>query len=286
MPIYDKPTRELMHEFAAQRLTPGQVFSRKDAVRWFAEHYPDIKSNTVGLHVDGMSVNSTQRRHHPSIKKGGGFDLFFKLGPSEFRLWDRERDTAPRYKADLDAAIEKGAAGTGDFADEAAEEDDIGSRKFAFERDLQNYLVQNLGLLEPGLKLYEDEDGAFTGVEFPAGGRYIDILAVGPDDACVTIEPRCPAPTTVSRVRFFDTWAGSRRISPAMTRSEASSSPARFPRTSFWQLPPSRTFGSSSTRFLSPLNPSPGIDPAGRYAVKTVADWFPGNSPLSVQQKY
>ena len=95
MPIYDKPTRELMHEFAAQRLTPGQVFSRKDAVRWFAEHYPDIKSNTVGLHVDGMSVNSTQRRHHPSIKKGGGFDLFFKLGPSEFRLWDRERYPAP-----------------------------------------------------------------------------------------------------------------------------------------------------------------------------------------------
>ena len=45
-----------MHEFAAQKLKPGQVFSRKDAVRWFADHYPDIKSNTVGLHVARISV--------------------------------------------------------------------------------------------------------------------------------------------------------------------------------------------------------------------------------------
>ena len=182
MPIYEKPTRELMHEFATQRLEPGQVFSRKDAVRWFAEHYPAIKSNTVGLHVDGMSVNSPQRRHHPGIRPDAGWDLFFKLGPSEFRLWDPERDPAPRYKADLDE--DKGVP------EKPPEDDDIGSRKFAFERDLQNYLVQNLGLLEPGLKLYEDEDGAFTGVEFPAGQRRIDILAVGTDDAYVVIETK------------------------------------------------------------------------------------------------
>ena len=165
MPIYDKPTRELMHEFAAQELKPGQAFSRKDAVRWFAERYPDIKGNTVGLHVDGMSVNSPQRRHHPGIRPDRGWDLFFKLGPSEFRLWDPGSDPAPRYKADLDAGIGQGGA------EETSEEDGVGSRKFAFERDLQNYLVQNLGLLEPGLKLYEDEDGEFTGVEFPAGRR-------------------------------------------------------------------------------------------------------------------
>ena len=58
MPIYEKPTRELMHEFAAEELKPGQVFSRNDAVLWFADHYPDINRNTVRMHVDGMSVNS------------------------------------------------------------------------------------------------------------------------------------------------------------------------------------------------------------------------------------
>ena len=190
MPIYDRPTKVLMHEFAKQRLMPGQVFSRKDAILWFSEHYPDIKSNTVGMHVDGMSVNSSQRRHHPGIRPGTGFDLFFKLGPREFRLWDSDRDPAPLYKADLDAGVENGVADTDESADDPSENDDVGSRKFAFERDLQNYLVQNLGLLEPGLKLYEDEDGAFNGVEFPAGRRYIDILAVGTDGAYVVIETK------------------------------------------------------------------------------------------------
>ena len=81
MPIYDKPTRELMHEFAAQELKPGQAFSRKDAVRWFAERYPDIKGSTVGLHVDGMSVNSPQRRHHPGIRPDRGCSTNWWMTP-------------------------------------------------------------------------------------------------------------------------------------------------------------------------------------------------------------
>ena len=191
MPIYEKTTRELMHEFATQELKPGQVFSRKAAIRWFAEHYPKIKSNTVGMHVDGMSVNNiAQRRHHPSIKPGAGFDLFFKLGPREFRLWNPENDSQPRYKTDSDADVTEGIAGTDDLDEEPVAEDNLESRKFAFERDLQNYLVQNLGFLEPGLKLYEDEDGGFIGVEFPAGRRRIDILAVGADGAYVVIETK------------------------------------------------------------------------------------------------
>ena len=190
MPIYEKPTRELMHQFAAEELKPGQVFSRNDAVLWFADHYPDINRTTVRMHVDGMSVNSPSRRHHPTIKPDAGFDLFFKLGPREFRLWDPEKDPAPRYKPDLEAGPASGVAEPDNVIEGNVEEDDLGSRKFAFERDLQNYLVQNLGLLEPGLQLYKDEDGAFTGVEFPAGQRYIDILAVGTDNAYVVIETK------------------------------------------------------------------------------------------------
>ena len=191
MPIYEKTVKELMHEFAAQELKPGRKFSRKDAIRWFAEHYPKIKSNTVGLHVDGMSVNNfTQRRHSPQIKPGKDWDLFYKEGSREFRLWDPEKDSAPRYKADPDTDTAENVAWTDDIAGETSEEDDPGSRKFAFERDLQNYLVQNLGLLEPGLKLYKDEDGEFDGVEFPAGQRRIDILAVGADSAYVVVETK------------------------------------------------------------------------------------------------
>ena len=189
MPIYEKTVRELMHEFAAQELKPGQAFTRQDAARWFAEHYPKIKSNTVGMHVNGMSVRSRRRRHSPQIKPDAGWDLFFKLSPREFRLWDPENDPTPWYKADFEASIADGVAETDDIGEEVAE-DDPGTRTFAFERDLQNYLVRNLGLLEPGLKLYEDEDGEFTGVEFPVGQRYIDILAVGTDGAYVVIETK------------------------------------------------------------------------------------------------
>ena len=68
------------------------------------------------------------------------------------------------------------------------EPNDSGDRAFAYERDLQNYLAKNLALLEQGLKLYQDDDEQYDGIEFPAGNRYIDILAVGADRAFVVIE--------------------------------------------------------------------------------------------------
>ena len=104
-------------------------------------------------------------------------------------MWDPDNDPKPWYKDDFEEGIESGTVATGEEATRPRK-DDPGSRTFAFERDLQNYLVRNLRLLEPGLKLYEDEDGEFNGVEFPAGQRYIDILAVGSDDAYVVIETK------------------------------------------------------------------------------------------------
>ncbi len=186
MPIYAKTTKELMHEFAAQVLKPGQVFTRQDAVRWFAEHYPKTKSKTVTMHVEGMSVLFRHRRnqHYAHIRPNAGWDLFFKLNSREFRLWDPERDPSPIYFDDPDWHATKDA----DVIED--EDDDLGSRKFAFERDLQNYLARNLGLLESGLKLYEDDDGSFNGIEFPVGQRYIDILAVGADGAYVVVETK------------------------------------------------------------------------------------------------
>ncbi len=50
------------------------------------------------------------------------------------------------------------------------------SAEFGFEKDLQNFLVKNLDLIEPGLKLYENE--GITGVEYPVGNRFADILAI------------------------------------------------------------------------------------------------------------
>ncbi len=186
LPIYDKSTHELMHEFAKDKLKKGDNFSKQDAAAWFQQHYPKIKSNTVMMHVEGMSTNSTQRKHHPHIRAGLGWDIFYKLGPRQFRLWDAETDPQPIYKADIEAA-EEGLDETTEIDDEPNDELGAG-QKFAFEKDLQNFLVKNLGLLEPGLRLYEDEDRQFNGIEYPVGQRYIDILAIGNDDAYVVIE--------------------------------------------------------------------------------------------------
>jgi hypothetical protein len=186
MSIYEKPVKSLIADCAKEHLTPGQTFKRSAAVQWFAEHYGKVRPNTVNMHVDGMSVNNLIRRYHPSMKPGSGHDLFYKLGPDQFRLWDPASDPPPRYKEDIEKELSGGdVAAEEEPEDEPAEAD--GMREFAFERDLRNYLVKNLGLIESGLRLYDDDEG-ITGVEFPVGGRFIDILAVDKEGRFVVIE--------------------------------------------------------------------------------------------------
>jgi endonuclease len=185
MPIYDKSTKVLMHEFAKERLKPGQIFEKKEAVDWFAQHYPNIKPTTVQMHVEGMAINSPVRKHHPNIKPGSGHDLFFKVARGEFRLWNKEVDPAPSY---LGGTSQSSVANSTMTEDEDVDEVDADSTsdEFAYERDLRNYLSKNLNRIEPGLKLYEEEE--FNGIEYPVGGRYIDILAVDAKSAFVIIE--------------------------------------------------------------------------------------------------
>jgi hypothetical protein len=108
--------------------------------------------------------------HLPSIKPGSRYDLFYKLGPDRYRLWNPERDGHPLYKVDMEKED------SSEPSDEEIVGNDETSGEFAYEHDLQNYLAKNLNRVEPGLRLYEEED--ITGLEFPAGGRFIDILAV------------------------------------------------------------------------------------------------------------
>ena len=76
MPIYDRPTKSLMADWAKANLKPNQTFSKSDVVPWFAQHYPKIKRNTVGMHIESMSINNPVRKHHPPVKPGSGHDLF------------------------------------------------------------------------------------------------------------------------------------------------------------------------------------------------------------------
>lgn len=178
----DRPTKDLMREFAKSRLTTGQVFQKSAAVAWFAEHYPNLRPTTVQMHVECMAVNSMSREHHPSIQPHSGHDLFFKVGREKFRLWDMAVDPAPIYSED----IIQGKVEAEEIDDEEEQRADALATEFAYERDLRNYLARNLNTIEPGLKLYEEEE--ITGIEFPVGNRYIDILAVGKDDEFVVVE--------------------------------------------------------------------------------------------------
>jgi len=66
---------------------------------------------------------------------------------------------------------------------------DNDQREFAHEKDLQRFLAKNLELIESGLQLYkDDEDDQITGLEFPAGDRFIDILAADKSNNYVVIE--------------------------------------------------------------------------------------------------
>ncbi len=182
MAIYDKPTKTLMLEFVQQCLKQGQIFEKNEAVAWFAKNYPNIRPTTVQQHVEGMAVNSSARKHHPSIKPGSEHDLFFKVGPGKFRLWNQLSDPAPIYKGQLIGGVSDVSVTPVDEAEELTE----ASPTFAFERDLQNYLSKNLAVLESGLTLYQDEE--LTGIEFPVGSRFIDILAVDRNGDFVVIE--------------------------------------------------------------------------------------------------
>lgn len=188
MSIYEKPAKALMQDFARDEINDGQTFAKVDATRWFARNYPKIKSNTVRIHVDVMAVNSLSRKHHQSIKPGSGHDLFFKLGRNSYRLWDPSNDPGPIYKKDLEAE-EKARDEEGfdyDHDEDSGAGEEIPSVEFAYERDLKNYLAKNLGTIEPGLRVFEDE--GLSGIEYPAGGRYIDILASDANDNFVVIE--------------------------------------------------------------------------------------------------
>ena len=176
MPIYAKPVRILMKDMADQfALQSGQSFTRQQALDWFADHYPKIKTGTIHCHLIRLSTNAPTRVHYNA--KPFEDDVFFQLDGSHFRLYDPAHDPAPIHEA-------QGKRGGRLALEEDTER--VGSAEFAYESDLRNYLAKNLPVIEPGLTLYHDE--GITGIEFPVGGRFIDILAVDANGALVVIE--------------------------------------------------------------------------------------------------
>ncbi|MGK7888231.1 MAG: endonuclease NucS domain-containing protein [Leptolyngbyaceae cyanobacterium] len=178
MAIYDKPVRFLMKDMVdAFGLRNGQSFVRQQAIEWFSQHYPKIKKGTITAHLIRLSVNAPSRLHYsPKMDED---DLFFQIDSNHFRLYDAKQDPSPIHDV-------TGATKRKDLEDLEEEISLEISTEFAYESDLRDYLAKNLQVIEPQLRLYEEE--GITGVEFPVGGRFIDILAVDCNGNFVVIE--------------------------------------------------------------------------------------------------
>ena len=208
MAIYSKPVRFLMKDMAdAFELQPGQSFAKQQAIDWFARHYPKIKIGTISAHLIRLSTNAPTRLHYNA--KQIEDDLFFKIDGSHFRLYDSSKDPAPIHTG-------VGTSGGGQESEEDSPEDQesTGAAKFAYEADLKNYLSKNLSIIERGLSLYREE--GINGIEFPVGGRYIDILAVDANNDLVVIELKVSRgyDRVIGQLMRYMSWIASHQAEP------------------------------------------------------------------------
>lgn len=173
--MYDKPVRLLMQDMIpALGIKAGDTFTRDQVVSWFAANYPKIKKGTVTAHLMRLSTNVASR-HQYNPRADGSDDVFFKIDSRTFRLYEVGQDPAPLITGVSELE-----------GDELEDVEPESTGEFAYEHDLRDFLARNIHLIESDLRLYSDE--GMTGVEFPAGGRFIDILAVDANGAFVVVE--------------------------------------------------------------------------------------------------
>ena len=189
MSIYEKPVRLLLKDFVfKQNITVGQIISRDQVISWFKENYPKIKLGTISAHFVKMSTNAPSRIHW-NLSLTGDDDLFYQIDGSHFRLYEKGNDPIPIYIKSVNDNESSGQEGSSYNHDENSDETSEGLSQqtgFAYESDLRDFLAKNLTIIESGLRLYQDE--GINGIEFPVGGRFIDLLAIDKHNNYVVIE--------------------------------------------------------------------------------------------------
>ncbi|MBW1937336.1 MAG: DUF91 domain-containing protein [Deltaproteobacteria bacterium] len=175
---YDKTIKMMMNDFCKVFNLEGNNEVTSDQIlNWFKQKYPKVKESSIRAHLVAMSTNAKSRIHH-KVRSGSGHDLFYQIDSRTYRLYNSKNDPAPIYKQDDFESLES--------KNDENNDEPVESSQFGFEKDLQNFLVKNLYLIEPNLKLYENE--GITGVEYPVGNRFLDILAISDSNELVVIE--------------------------------------------------------------------------------------------------
>ena len=103
--IYDKPVRTLMHDMVKERgLQPGQVISFDDVLDWFRTNYPKVQTTSVKLNLTRLSTNNKNRLYFSAKPED---DLFFKIAPNRFRLYEPDKDPSPIHEGfAINAAVD------------------------------------------------------------------------------------------------------------------------------------------------------------------------------------
>ncbi len=142
--------------------------------------------------IRGMEIE-WDRPYTSSLRRGFIVELFEKNGLFEefkAKCWpygntkegEAKRRRSVRIKQQYDEFL---SGRGGEIGLEESDEEEV-DREFAAESDLRDFLSKNLTRIEPGPRLFEDSDR--SGVEFPVGGRFIDILARDAKDNYVVVE--------------------------------------------------------------------------------------------------
>lgn len=155
-----------------------RVVSTREIINYIYRKYPNRpwKESTIRAHVIGCSVNHSSIHHYPSFPK-----FLFTVDGGRVRLYNPEIDG--KWIVD-----DKGARLIGR---EGLEEKEIFEEAYlpeeatiSLERDLENFLLAKLNVLEEGLRLYEGE----TGRQFQVQSGRIDILAQDKNNNFVVLE--------------------------------------------------------------------------------------------------
>ena len=177
MALYEKAVKLLFRDMVNDlSLQKGDILVRDRTNSWFKQKYPLIKPSTISAHLLKLSINAPSRIHY-NVDQNGRDDLLYQIDSKKFRLYDPSSDPDPIYSKTKEDEIPKG---------DLKNSNEENGNEFAYEKDLQNFLAKNLSLIEPGLTLYMEED--ITGIEFPVGNRFIDILATDKDNNYIIIE--------------------------------------------------------------------------------------------------
>jgi hypothetical protein len=167
---YDKTIDQIMAEyFDLLRKNEKDQFDYADINHFFKKNYPKIRFNTIGYYLSKYTINEPNRKYYKP-KNDGSEDLLYKLS-KVYLLYNNGKNLLLPQK----------------LQHKNIKENNISvNKEFDTEKDLKNIIAGNLSLLKPDLRLYE-EDG-IIGIEFPAGGRFIDILAIDKNNDYVVIE--------------------------------------------------------------------------------------------------